>query len=148
MFVTSCGREPIANFAWGLTHQRVAAAILAVVATLVVAPSAFAAGAPAGKEPVGAPLVGVPTQHHAGARSLIRGASLAPGFNSFELPANDDGSTAEIKLPFKVNYFGKTYGGVYVNNNGNLTFGASQSQYTPQPLGSITLPMIAPFWLT
>ena len=146
VFVTSCGREPIANFAWGLTHQRVAAAILAVVATLVVAPSAFAAGAPAGKEPVGAPLVGVPTQHHAGARSLIRGAALAPGFNSFELPANDDGSTAEIKLPFKVNYFGKTYGGVYVNNNWNLTFGASQSQYTPQPLGSITLPMIAPFW--
>jgi hypothetical protein len=95
---------------------------------------------------VGAPLAGVPTQHHAGARSLIRGVALASGFNSFELPANDDGSTAEIKLPFKVNYFGKTYGGVYVNNNGNLTFGASQSQYTPQPLGSITLPMIAPFW--
>jgi hypothetical protein len=63
-----------------------------------------------------------------------------------ELPANDDGSTSEVKLPFKVQFFGAKYSGVYVNNNGNLTFGSGQYQYTPQPLGSIGLPMIAPFW--
>jgi hypothetical protein len=33
-----------------------------------------------------------------------------------------------------------------VNNNGNITFEGSQSEYTPSPLQSLGVPIIAPFW--
>jgi hypothetical protein len=71
---------------------------------------------------------------------------LLPGFNKYSFPANDDGSTAAVALPFPIHFFSGTYRSVYVNNNGNLTFGDPLSQYTPQGLGSLPYPIIAPFW--
>ena len=63
-----------------------------------------------------------------------------------QLPANDDGSTAAVDLPFPVNFFGTTYTYLYVNNNGNVTFNAPQSAYTPFTIGANTPPMIAPLF--
>jgi nidogen-like/carboxypeptidase family protein/HYR domain-containing protein len=63
-----------------------------------------------------------------------------------ELPANDDGSTAAVDLPFPVNFFGTTYTFLYVNNNGNVTFNAPQSTYTPFTIDAGTPPMIAPLF--
>jgi len=74
------------------------------------------------------------------------GEAILPGFNSATLPANDDGSTTAVSLPFSVNFYGTTYNSIYVNNNGNVTFGSPVSQYTPEPLDQISVPMIAPFW--
>jgi lysophospholipase L1-like esterase len=89
------------------------------------------------------------------------GGALVPGFDSQTYGANDDGSypctgpgsgvpdgctPSSIPLPFTVNFFGTNYSSVYLNNNGNLTFGSSLSQYTPQSLNQIAVPMIAPFW--
>ncbi len=73
-------------------------------------------------------------------------AAIVPGFDKFELPADDDGSTGLVKLPFAVNFYGKTYKSLYVNNNGNVTFAESLGQYTPSPLNALAVPMIAPFW--
>jgi hypothetical protein len=62
------------------------------------------------------------------------------------LPANDDGSTGPVALPFTPNFFGSTYGSLYVNNNGNVTFDGSLSTFTPFDLLSTTQVIIAPFF--
>jgi lysophospholipase L1-like esterase len=62
------------------------------------------------------------------------------------LPANDDNSTSAVLLPFKVNFYGATYERMYVNNNGNVTFDAPLSAYTPFGLTGTRTPIIAPFF--
>lgn len=72
--------------------------------------------------------------------------AMAPGFATTVLPANDDGYTDAITLPFSINFFGTTYTQVYVNNNGNLTFTGGMSSFTPQGIVNGGIPIIAPFW--
>jgi uncharacterized repeat protein (TIGR01451 family) len=72
-------------------------------------------------------------------------SAIRPGFNTTDFPANDDGSVA-ASLGFNINYFGSNYSDVYVNNNGNFTFGNSLNQFTPSPLNSAGLKIIAAFW--
>src|ERR1051326_7752656 len=55
----------------------------------------------------------------------------SPGCQATELPANDDGSSPTVTLPFAINYFGQTYSQLWVNNNGNVTFNGSLSTFTP-----------------
>jgi hypothetical protein len=62
------------------------------------------------------------------------------------LPANDDSSSAAVPIGFPVNFFGQTYTTLFVNNNGNVTFDASLSAYTPFDLLSTTRVIIAPFF--
>ena len=72
--------------------------------------------------------------------------AVMPGFNSNNLGATDDGSKA-ASIGFNVNFFGTTYNQLYVNNNGNVTFGYADSAYTPYTLNAATsVPMIAPFF--
>jgi hypothetical protein len=89
------------------------------------------------------------------------GDAIVPGFDSQTYGPNDDGSypctglnagtpsdctPTAIPLPFPVTFYGSAYSSVYLNNNGNLTFGTPLSQYTPESLNQIDVPMIAPFW--
>lgn len=73
-------------------------------------------------------------------------------FQSTILPPNDDGSSPEVLIGFLVDYFGNQFDSVYVNNNGNLTFGQPLSSYTPDAAyfgGSVAAPetpIIAPFF--
>lgn len=62
------------------------------------------------------------------------------------LPANDDGSTQIVPLPFTLNFFGNQYAEAYVNNNGNITFEQPMSTYTPFSITSNVPPIIAPFF--
>jgi hypothetical protein len=62
------------------------------------------------------------------------------------LPANDDGSTGSVALPFAVNFFGTSYTAAWVNNNGNITFNGPLSTYTPFSLLSTHTPIIAPYF--
>lgn len=73
-------------------------------------------------------------------------AAVVSGFNSSILPANDDGYTDLVPLPFSINFFGTTYSGTYVNNNGNLTFTGQLGTYTPFNLYTTGTPIIAPFF--
>ncbi len=83
----------------------------------------------------------------ASAPFAFAGAVINPSFaGDNTLAANDDGSTSLVSLGFSANFFGTTYTDGYVNNNGNLTFTGPLSQYTPQGIGSVTMPMIAPFF--
>ena len=69
-----------------------------------------------------------------------------PGCTTNTLPANDDGSTAAVTLPFSANYFGTTFTQTFVNNNGNITFSAPLGTFTPFNLNTTTIPIIAPFF--
>jgi hypothetical protein len=95
------------------------------------------------------------------AAALLAVAALAPavsaqnvrnlaGFQANTLQANDDMSSADaVSLGFAspVNFFGGTYGDVYVNNNGNVTFGTELSTFTPFGLTTNTgTPIIAAFF--
>ncbi len=72
---------------------------------------------------------------------------FAPDATYTELPANDDGSTGLISLPFGFTMYGTTYTSCYINNNGNVTFGTSTGQFSAAGFPSGTsLAMIAPFW--
>ena len=59
---------------------------------------------------------------------------------------NDDGSSPLINLPFNFNFYGQTLNQVYINNNGNISFGAPYFQFVTNPFPSTQFVMIAPFW--
>jgi hypothetical protein len=69
-----------------------------------------------------------------------------PGCQTTTLPANDDGSSPNVTLPFPINFFGNTFNSLWVNNNGNVTFTGPLSTFTPEPILSTATPIIAPFW--
>jgi Zn-dependent metalloprotease/PKD repeat protein len=79
----------------------------------------------------------------------VEGTAVDPdrGCSDHQLARNDDASTGRIDLPFPVNFFGNTHTSLYVNNNGNVTFDAPLSTYTPFGLRTnISTPIIAPFF--
>lgn len=86
-----------------------------------------------------------------GGNALINGLGGPAGFGEGILSPNDDGSTGLIDItsvfPTGMNFFGTTYNGFYINNNGNITFGTPLGTFTPFSLtGATSNPMIAPFF--
>jgi hypothetical protein len=75
------------------------------------------------------------------ATAQIRGALTGVG----TLAANDDGSTGLINIGFTIDFFGFTYTQLYINNNGNVTFGAANPTYNPSAINLVNTPMLAPF---
>ncbi len=80
------------------------------------------------------------------AASLINGLGGPEGYGQLAMGRNDDGSSSRLNLPFTANFFGTSYNTFFVNNNGNLTFRGSLSDFTPSPFPIADRPMIAPYW--
>ena len=59
---------------------------------------------------------------------------------------SDDGSTAAIGFPFDFCLYGTLYTSFYINNNGNISFGAAHGGYTATGFPDATFTMVAPFW--
>ena len=59
---------------------------------------------------------------------------------------NDDGSTGFIPIPFDFNLYGQTYNGIYINNNGNLTFTGPMATFSATAFPSVGNGIVAPFW--
>lgn len=85
--------------------------------------------------------------------TLIDGLGGAAGFGPAGncLQPNDDNYSGAISLapvfPQGLRFFQATpHTQMFVNTNGNISFGAGQSQYTPQAFPASSNPMIAPFW--
>lgn len=78
--------------------------------------------------------------------SQILFAQIRPGFNGNALPANDDGSTGAEPLGFTINFFGNQRNSAFLNNNGNITFDAPLSTFTPGGVNLPTAEIIAPFF--
>jgi len=72
--------------------------------------------------------------------------AVRSGFDSNSLSANDDGSTGLVDIGFTIDFFGTEYSSLYVNNNGNLSFGTSVSTFTPTTINTAGVPLIAPFF--
>ena len=70
----------------------------------------------------------------------------AAAFTTNTLAANDDNSTGPVAIGFNADFFGTTYSNLYVNNNGNTTFNAALSTYTPFNLLSTATPILAPYF--
>lgn len=85
--------------------------------------------------------------------NLVNGLGGSVGFGEQSLARNDDGSSQAINItslfgPSGLNFFGTNYTSLFVNNNGNITFGGSLSSYTPSPIGvGLGIPIIAPYWM-
>lgn len=90
-------------------------------------------------------LVALPGFFAANSASAAAIKSLA-GCTANTLPANDDGSTGEVALPFTLDFFGAMYSSIYVNNNGNVTFEAPMLTFTPFNLLTTETVIIAPFF--
>ena len=58
----------------------------------------------------------------------------------------DDGSAPVITLPFNFCFYGETYSTVYMNNNGNISFGSANSNVTASTFPSSIHKVIAGFW--
>jgi hypothetical protein len=67
------------------------------------------------------------------------------GPDAHMLVANDDRSAGPVELGFPVNFFGTVFTSLYVNTNGNVTFGEPLYKYLPFRMTARTLPIIAPF---
>lgn len=66
---------------------------------------------------------------------------------SGELPTDDDGYSQRVNIGFGINFYGRSFTSLFVNNNGNVTFDAGDATFTPSiAFANRTTPMIAPFW--
>ena len=59
---------------------------------------------------------------------------------------NDDGSSAYIPIPFGFNLYGNVYNGIYINNNGNITFNGAMATFSASAFPSVINSIVAPFW--
>lgn len=62
------------------------------------------------------------------------------------LSNTDDGSSLLVSLPFTFCFYGTNYTDVYINANGNVSFGSSYSTFTASGFPDNSFVMIAPFW--
>src|SRR5208282_1068913 len=77
---------------------------------------------------------------------FMLGGPIRPGFDQQILAANDDSSTPLVPLPFIINFLGNPESGLFVNNNGNVSFDKPLSAYSPVSLAAAGVKIIAPFW--
>ncbi len=59
---------------------------------------------------------------------------------------NDDDFVGPIPLGFAFDFYGTLFTEVFINNNGNVSFGAGFSTFTSSGFPVNAFPMIAPFW--
>lgn len=71
---------------------------------------------------------------------------MREGFTQNVLPQTDDGTTGLVPLGFSLTFYGKPYDSLYINNNGNVTFDAPLSQFTPDALPTTQRVILAPFF--
>lgn len=99
---------------------------------------------------LGALIIASTCSTQATAISLTNGLGGSSGFGENIFAANDDDSVfVDVSSVFSsgLNYYGTTYTGLYINNNGNITFNALQSTFTPSVITENTgNPIIAPYF--
>jgi len=80
-------------------------------------------------------------------RGTSCGCYIEPdGSYTVAMAPNDDGSTGLINLPFTFCLYGDNYTSLYINNNGNVSFGAPYGTFSSFPFPDPTYVMVAPFW--
>jgi VCBS repeat-containing protein len=86
------------------------------------------------------------------AAGLIKDLPGAQGYGQIALDHGDDNSSGAIDITSVfgvsgINFFGHQYTSLYINNNGNITFGSPTGVYTPSVIDAgLNNPIIAVFW--
>ncbi|MCG8464770.1 MAG: hypothetical protein MI750_07960, partial [Xanthomonadales bacterium] len=74
----------------------------------------------------------------------------APALRNFALSQTlqtcDDCTSGAVNMGFTINYFGTNHSNIFVNSNGNATFGGGFTGFTPSGLGSVSEAILAPFF--
>lgn len=60
--------------------------------------------------------------------------------------ANSDDDSKHFTIPFGINYYGSNYDRIWINNNGNVSFGRAEAGFAQRNFPAATVPLIAPFW--
>ena len=100
----------------------------------------------------GAPLTELAASYLTASHNLINGLGGSSGFGETDLAQGDDNSSSAIDITpvfgaAGLNFFGQHYTSLYINNNGNITFNAATTQFTPSVItAGANNPIIAPFW--
>jgi hypothetical protein len=76
---------------------------------------------------------------------VMTGGGNAPGIGD-PSGRNDDGFSGPINLGFTLSFFGNNYSQFFVNNNGNISFNAGISAFTPTGPQGAPQPIISPFF--
>ena len=71
-------------------------------------------------------------------------SAVRPGFDTIPTFHSDDGGVGPIPLSFSMNFFKTSYKEIFINNNGNVSFGANFFSYVPDPLSTISTPTASP----
>lgn len=75
------------------------------------------------------------------------GCYVAPDATyTLAMAPNDDGSTGLLAIPFTFCLYGTNYTTLYINNNGNVSFGTPYGTYSSTPFPFAPNVMVAPFW--
>ncbi len=75
------------------------------------------------------------------------GCYVAPDATyTLAMAPNDDLSTGLLGIPFTFCLYGTNYTTLYINNNGNISFGTPYGTYSSTPFPFAPNVMVAPFW--
>lgn len=74
---------------------------------------------------------------------LLERDDLALTCRANQVAPTDDESSPEVPLPFTVNFHGRQFGSLWVNNNGNVTFDGPLDVYTPEPFEGLRRAVVA-----
>ena len=81
---------------------------------------------------------------------LLNGFGGGADFGVDQLAPDDDGSSTAIQLvnafPAGLHFGGSRFDVIYVNVNGNVSFGAPLSTFTPTAFPGASVPMVAAWW--
>lgn len=84
-----------------------------------------------------------------GGGALVSGLGGLTDFGETQVPRNDDGFTRyDISSVFEdgIDVGSQTFSSIFVNTNGNITFGNGLSTFTPSGIRGNSFGIIAPFW--
>jgi gliding motility-associated-like protein len=68
------------------------------------------------------------------------------GTYTLAMAPNDDGSSSLLNIPFNFCLYGTNYTNLYINNNGNVSFGTPYATFSSNPFPDPSFVMVAPFW--
>ncbi|HZE64988.1 MAG TPA: Ig-like domain-containing protein [Sporichthyaceae bacterium] len=125
----------------GLTRRWRVLAACGVLLAAVIGPASADPAPPNGAPPTAAD----PVTALLASITNNGGDSSDPGCRGGLILSTDDGSSPAVPLPFAPNFFGARTQ-LFVNNNGNVTFGSARPDFHFDDLSAATgNPMIAPF---
>lgn len=118
------------------------------LAASIAAPSAFSAIVTIPASALNAsPGVYTPNGYYTndlGSVAVMTGGDNAPNIGGAN-GRNDDGFAA-LSLGFNVTFFGTTYNSLYLNNNGNVSFGSGISAFVPTGPTGANAPVISAYF--